>query len=231
MHGGLGNLMELNPVAEALAARFHLIGIDFGGYGRSTIGASSLTYAGHKRDVTAVLDHVGADRFSVLGFSDGRIVAYRLAVSVKRRVEAIVALGAQWHLRRSDPEYETLSGLTAERWDQMFPQTRKQYESLNTSPDFERLVESVVSRWADLGSGGYSSDAVRGIVAATLIVRGDGDIFLSLDEVAQLRCAIPGASLFNIPLAGHDMMADSPDLFLMGMGDFLEHPRKAPTQA
>ena len=163
----------------------------------------------------------------MLGFSDGGIVAYRLALALPQRVSGIVAVGAQWRLRRTDPEYAILGGLTAADWDEMFPRSRAQYESVNPSPDFDRLVERVVSLWTDLGPGGYPGEAVRGIQVPTLIVRGDGDIFLSLGEAAQLRDAIPGASLFNIPLSDHDVVAGAPGLFIAGVAGFLDNPKKA----
>ena len=42
LHGGLGSMTDLNPIAERLAGRWRLIGIDLRGHGRSTLGNTPL---------------------------------------------------------------------------------------------------------------------------------------------------------------------------------------------
>ena len=77
LHGGLGDLTDFNGLLDLLPAQFRFLGIDLRGHGRSTLGNGSLTYQRHQADVEAVLTHLGVDAYSVLGFSDGGITAYR----------------------------------------------------------------------------------------------------------------------------------------------------------
>ncbi len=99
LHGGLGSLTELNPIAARLAGRLRLVGVDLRGHGRSALGNPPLTYARHEADVRAVLDALGVARCAVFGFSDGGIVAYRLAAAAPERITRLATLGAQWRLR------------------------------------------------------------------------------------------------------------------------------------
>jgi len=230
LHGGLGQMCDLNPVAAQLSGDYCLIGIDFRGHGRSTLGAMPLTYERYKEDVAAVLRHLDIDTFSVLGFSDGGIVGYRLAAEFQSRLRALVTVGAQWRLSSSDPVFAMLGGLTAEAWDDMFPASRAYYESVNPSPDFPRLVKSVVRLWTDLGATGYPNGSVRTITTPTLVVRGDNDFLLSLGEAAELRATLPTASFFNVPLAGHEVHKEAPGLLVTAVKDFLDNPRTPPTE-
>ena len=68
-------MTDLNPIAERLAGRWRLIGIDLRGHGRSTLGNTPLTYARHEADVRAVLDALGITRCAMFGFSDGGVVS------------------------------------------------------------------------------------------------------------------------------------------------------------
>lgn len=230
LHGGLGNLCDMNPVAAELAGRFRLIGMDFRGHGRSTLGPLPLTYERYEQDVVALLQQLGIDSFSLLGFSDGGIVGYRLASRLGARIRALVTVGAQWRLSAADPAFELLNGVSAEMWEAMFPASRSDYDALNPFPDFARLVRSAVALWTDLGPSGYPGDSVRKIAMPTLIVRGDNDFLLSLGEAAALRAALPVASLFNVPLAGHEVHKDSPTLFMAAVADFLSDPRTPPSE-
>lgn len=225
LHGGLGHLLDLNPMARALAPHFRLVGLDARGHGRSTLGTAPLRYALAEADAWAVLHHLEIDRCAVLGFSDGGIVGYRLAVQQPDRVVALVTVGAQWRLTAADPVYDMLGGLTPAMWDGMSPDSRPYYESVNPAPDFDRLVQAVVALWTDLEPSGYPANRVKRIIAPTLLIRGDSDPLLSLPELVGLQALLPAASLFNVPFAGHEAHQDAAGLLTQTVSDFLLHPR------
>lgn len=226
LHGGLGNLTDFNGILSKLPEQFRFIGIDFRGHGKSTLGSSPLNYQQYQADVEAVLAHLGIDSCSILGFSDGGIVAYRMAAKSPSSIEALVTLGAQWRLETDGPVFEMLSGLTPEMWVGMFPDSVRDYNAVNPAPNFDSLVKAVVALWTDTQPTGYPNAAIAKISAPTLIVRGDEDHLLSLSEATELREKIKGACFFNIPFAGHEAHKDAPDVFLAAVNEFLVHPRK-----
>ncbi len=223
LHGGLGSLADFNSVIEELPTGYYVIGIDFRGHGKSTLGSAALSYRQYQRDVTCILDHLGIAACTLLGFSDGGIVAYRMAAQTPERVTALITVGAQWRLEKDGPVHEMLRGLTADAWEEMFPDSVEYYRSVNPLPAFSALVQAVVSLWTDLTTEGYPGEDVRKIGAPSLLVRGDNDPLLSLQEVVELRQRVGSAQLFNIPCAGHEVHADSPALFLAGVKAFFEH--------
>lgn len=231
LHGGLGSIMDFNPIAAHLMRNFYLLGVDARGHGRSSLGSAALTYEQCEADVMAVLRHIGVSSFAVLGFSDGGIVGYRLAANLGAHVTSLITLGAQWRLSADDAAFDMLSGLTPEMWDAMFPAVRPYYEAVNPAPDFTRLVRSAVALWTDLRVSSYPRDRVRSITAPTLLIRGDSDPLFSLSEAAELQANLPLASLFNVPFAGHEVHAESPELFLSVVHDFLLRPRHRATEA
>ena len=155
LHGGLGSMTDLNPIAERLAGRWRLIGIDLRGHGRSTLGNTPLTYARHEADVRAVLDALGITRCAMFGFSDGGVVAYRLAASMPERATHLATLGAQWRLNEDDPAIDMLRGMTPDLWRDIDAEAVADDQRLNPEPDVDRLVATAVACWTDLGSSGY----------------------------------------------------------------------------
>lgn len=226
LHGGMGNLTDFNGILSQLPNQFLFVGIDFRGHGKSTLGSARLTYQQHQADVVAVLAHLNIEDCCVLGFSDGGIVAYRMAAATPSTVEALVALGAHWRLDPGDPVFARLSAVTPEKWISMFPDSVAYYKATNPAPDFDALVKAVVSLWTDTEASGYPNASVRQITVPSLIVRGDEDHLFSLNDVAVLREHIKGAAFFNIPFAGHEAHKDAPDLFLAGVKAFFANQRK-----
>lgn len=228
LHGGLGSLVDFNPILDGLPRSLRLIGIDFRGHGRSTLGGVALTYAQYQADVLAVLDQLGVQQFALLGFSDGGIVAYRLAAQQPQRVLAVVTVGAQWQPPEAgSPVFEMLSGLTAQMWTEMFPDAVAYYERTHPAPDLEALVRAVVGLWTDGSASGYpGAEGVARITAPLLLLRGDQDPLFSLDEAVALIGQVEGAHFFNLPFAGHEVHRDAPQMFLLAVADFLARPRR-----
>lgn len=229
LHGGMGCLTDFNPLLVDGALReFRLIGMDFRGHGRSPLGAGALSYRRHEQDVEAVLAALGLSGVSILGFSDGGIVAYRLAARMPDRVRAIVTLGAQYRLQREDPVYAQLAEMTPELWSRLFPAAKADHAALNPEPDFDRLVRAVVGLWTDLGPDGYPGERVGEIRVPTLIARGDSDFLMSMQEATDLQRCLPGASLFVLPFVSHEIPAGgggvAARVFLSAVVPFLRAP-------
>ncbi len=231
LHGGLGTLADFNPILDKLPGHFRFIGIDFRGHGKSTLGSSPLTYHQYQTDVEYILDKLGIQSCAILGFSDGGITAYRLALRNPARVEALITVGAQWQLDVDGPVFDMLNALTADMWEEMFPDAVSYYNAVNPAPNLQALVPAVVALWTDQMSTGYPNEAIAGITAPCLIVRGDDDRLLSLNEAAELRERLEGANFFNVPFSGHEAHKDAPELFAAAVSEFLRHPRKLQQEA
>lgn len=225
LHGGLGSLEEFAPIFDLVSGSFRVVAVDLRGHGRSSLGTRPLTYRQHQADVQALIAHLGLEEYSLVGCSDGGIVAYRIAAG-NPSVRALVTIGAQWRISRQDPTFDILASVTPATWTEMFPEAPGQYAALNPQGDFDRLVESCVGLWTDLGPAGYPRDAISEIACPTLILRGDGDFLLSLSEAAEARARIPGASFGNIPFAGHAALEDRPEIIGRIVHDFLLAPEK-----
>lgn len=222
LHGGMGNLTDFNEVVNKLPPQFKLLGIDFRGHGKSTLGTSPLTYQQHQTDVEAVLAHLSIDSLAVIGFSDGGVTALRMAAETPSRITALVAVAAHSQMDSDDPVLPLLRGITAEKWRARFPNSVVNYMSNNPEPDFEKLVKAVVALWTDIQCSAYPGATVKQIAAPTLLVRGNEDHLYSLKSGIELRDQINSASLLNIPDAGHEVYKDAPILFLEAVNKFLE---------
>lgn len=141
--GGFGNIEDFNNIAPALSGHFRLIGIDSRGHGRSGLGASKLSYKLLTDDLVKIIDSLKLQEFSILGFSDGGIIAYRYAAGQDSRLRKIVTVGSSWEMNK-EPAWEMISGMTGTIWKQMFPSSYESYMRHNPEPDFDRFAKAVI---------------------------------------------------------------------------------------
>nr|WP_199064835.1 alpha/beta hydrolase [Chromobacterium sp. ASV5] len=229
MHGGLGCLLDFNALREQLPADWRLIAMDWRGHGRSTLGSAPLTYLRHQRDAEALLARLGLRRAVLLGFSDGGIAALRLAAARPDAFPAVIALGAHWRAPEGAAR-DALAGVNAAVWESRLPAAVAHYRTVNPQPDFERLAQAVVRLWLDRSEDGYPGERVRAIGAPTLLIRGDGDFLLPLDELAQLQTRIAGAQLCNVPYARHDVHNEATEFVALAVNACLRRLDTGPVQ-
>lgn len=226
LHGGFGTLMDFNPLLRHLPKGLCLTGIDLRGHGRSTLGGQPLTYARHQSDVDAVLERLGIHDAVMLGFSDGGIVAYRMAAAHSQACRGVLTIGAQWRMEEGDPSLPLLQGFTRQDWESIYPESVPYYERVNPEPDFDVLFQAVTALWLDAGPTGYPGASVEAITIPTLIVRGGQDPLFPLSEAVSLLDRLPHAEFLNVPFAGHAVHEDAPEMLASAFRSFLDNMRK-----
>lgn len=221
LHGGFGNIEDFNTIVPDLDKEFQIIGIDSRGQGKSTLGSKELTYEQIQKDIEHVLEHLNIDRLTIIGFSDGGIVAHRLAALTSLKIEKLVTIGSRWHLKSTESTKEIFSKITGESWKKKFPATYDAYQKLNSEPNFDLLAQSIVKMWLDPNSSGYPNEAVKNIFCPLLIVRGDDDHLVSKSAVVELSELVKNSRLLNIPFAGHAAFEDQKEIFMISLNKFL----------
>lgn len=92
LHGNGENHHIFDDFVRVMKDEYKLILIDSRYHGKS-IKEGPLTYAQFKDDVKTVVDELALDAYDVVGFSDGAIVSFLLALEDKR-LKHIVSIGA-----------------------------------------------------------------------------------------------------------------------------------------
>ncbi|MFE6778900.1 alpha/beta fold hydrolase [Streptomyces sp. NPDC057702] len=204
---------------------------DLRGYGaaREVPGEYTTDEAGH--DLLALADHLGWERFSVLGHSMGGAVAQRLLVAAPHRVRRLVGVapvpasgvpmsGEEWELFAAAPDR---------------PENRRAIINLTTGdrhPDAwldlmvrhstERVDPKAMRAWLDSWALEDFHERVVGLPLPVRVVVGGHDPALS---AAVMRATwlrwYPAAELVELPTAGHYPADESPLELVRVVEDFL----------
>jgi pimeloyl-ACP methyl ester carboxylesterase/DNA-binding winged helix-turn-helix (wHTH) protein len=205
-----------------------LIRYDERGCGLSDHDAPELSFESWVRDLEAVVDAVGLDRFSLLGISQGCAVAIAYAVRHPDRVDKLVlyggyAVGRSFRIKTPQEELERtlLLNLIRVGWGRDNPAFRQVFGMLfvpEGTPEqhqwFNDLAKTMpmenalrVRQITDVIDVREEAAAVR---APTLVLHARGDAMIPFETGRQLAAHIPGARFVPLESRNHVLLETEP---------------------
>ena len=218
IHGWANSSAVWTDLVEVLdSSGLRLLVPDLRGTGASARPAGEYTLERACRDLLAVADHAGAERFALVGHSMGGTVAQYLSATWPERVQGQVLFAPM--LAGGVPLPEQLAGIM-----RGCTGNREAIRGIYTSgartlrpESIERLLDDAMTIPAPAIEGYFDAwqkasftSKLSAIRAPTLVVVGD-DPFLSLDVLrAAVVSPIQGARLAYLPGVGHNVMIERP---------------------
>jgi pimeloyl-ACP methyl ester carboxylesterase len=219
---GLGSNADMwGAVEERLSAVTRTIVFDMPGSGRSPTPRRPSSISGLAALARSVLDHVGAERADVLGFSLGGIVAQQVAHDAPAQVRRLALAGAACGWGGMPPTYEALALLSMP----LRYHSRPLYDVTNRllgAADRDvlaRVSELTVSRLRypppilgyafQLTAGAFWSSLpwLASVYTPTLVLGGKLDQVVPAANAVHLARLLPTSRLHLVP-GGHLMLFD-----------------------
>ena len=93
VHGGLDQKRSWDWTASALAARYRVVAFDLRGHGKSDwVNDGDYGVMDHVYDLASLVDHLGADRFRIVGHSLGGNIVLRYAGLYPEKIVKLAAI-------------------------------------------------------------------------------------------------------------------------------------------
>lgn len=220
LHGGLGTMECFNKIIADFAQDFKIIGIDNRGHGKSTLGSEELSYELLQQEVESVLAHLKIDELSVVGFSNGGTIAYRLASLTSLKIKKLVTIGSPWRPMRDKNSRENYSKLTVDIWKELCPSDYETYQTLNPERNLELCFPLMKKMALDTSEKSHPNQRVKNIKSSMLITRGEHDPVFSHEDMLELADMVNDARVFTIPGIGHEAVPGEPALFAEKLKEF-----------
>ena len=230
------NLWE--PQIHAIPNGWRLISPDLRGFGGSTEldsegGVSMSDYAD---DVATLLDELKIERAVIGGASMGGYATLAFLQLAGDRVDGLVL--ANTRAGADSPEgranrrnllalidREGPSGVAREMMPKLLGRTTRE-----TNPEVEANVRRLIKQQSPIGirraiqrmmDRPDSTPLIARTTLPTLVITGDEDELIPVDESRSMAAAVPGATLVVIPKAGHLANLEQPDAFNNALTTFL----------
>ena len=247
VHGFTADSREVAGIVPTLVDRgWHVAAPDLRGHGRSDHPTEAAAYSFEllAGDVLALADHLGWDRFALVGHSMGGGVAQLVALDRPERLTGLVLASTfhgpvpgvtmelvelgRWVVREAGMA-GLADALAARRADN--PASVAAFERLQEArPDYAeesraRLVATSPDMWMALAPRFVDQDdrleRLAELDVPTAVVVGELDSTM-YDDCLRLAGAIPGAELTVIPGAGHVPQLEDPEAWEAAIVGFLE---------
>jgi len=218
----------MRPWVEDLSQRYTVLRFDQRGTGLSDREVPEISFEAQARDLEAVVDAAGFERFAVLGLSQGAAASIVYAISHPQRVTHLVICGGfvrGWAKRGSAEAMEQREmqiQLIKFGWDRADPSFRQVFSSqfmpdapaaaIHGFNDFMPLTSSAKNA-AEIFSKNSFIDVredARRLQCPTLVLHGRGDMRIPFEEGRLAAGLIPGARFVGLETRNHLMMQDEP---------------------
>jgi pimeloyl-ACP methyl ester carboxylesterase/DNA-binding CsgD family transcriptional regulator len=214
---------------DELARDHTLLRFDQRGCGLSDPDPADLSFEGWLRDLEAVVDAAGFDRFAVFGMSQGAAIGIEYAARHPERVTHLALLGgfARGKLKRDDSQRaredaETQLKLVELGWRQEDPSYRQVFAS-QFMPGASLEQVRAMSELMRISSSGESAartmraffaidvrESAQRVRCPALLLHGQGDVRCPFEEGRLLAGLIPDARLVPLETKNHVLLWDEP---------------------
>jgi pimeloyl-ACP methyl ester carboxylesterase len=228
---------------EALAQRHALILFDNRGTGLSDKPVSGYAIRNMAEDVRALMDHLGIETASVLGYSMGGAVAQELACRHSQRIRSLILCATLCGGRKAVSagpsviavmrDLEGLAPAEAARriWSVTYEPRYLAANLDKIEQQMQREIENPTPlHAADLQFQAFAdfdiAEMLPSLRVPTLIITGDSDMLIPPKNSEILARLIVGARLEALEGCGHRVIWEATDRCVSLIGDFLEQASK-----
>lgn len=230
-----------SPLFRDLATDHRFIRYDERGNGLSDWLVGELSFDAFVTDLETVVAASGADRFALMGISQGAAVSIRYAVKYPERVSHLILFGgyaAGWRINATEAvirEREAIITLTESGWGQDNPAYRQIFSStfmpsasvseLAWFNEFQRLTTSPenAARFLSVFGDIDVRDQLAQVKVPTLVIHSMGDQRIPASVGRDIAAAIPKAEFIGLESDGHLLLGREPasQVFLKTVRDFI----------
>jgi 3-oxoadipate enol-lactonase len=220
LSNSLGSTLELwDPQIPAFAPALRMLRYDQLGHGRSEVppGPYSMELLG--RELLALLDTLGIDRFSFCGLSLGGAVGMWLGANAPQRLDHLVLAGTSAYFGPPERWVERAALVRAEGPEAIADATMERWFTpsfAGLAPYREQLVSTPREGYAaccDALAEWDFREELRHVSAGTLVLVGADDPATPPDQAQVIADGIPHARLTVLPDAAHLLNVEQPEAF------------------
>ena len=189
LHGYTASLKSWPPYVDDYIDNYEVYLIDLNGHGKSDTFTETLSIKTVAEDLNALILYLKLEKIKAIGFSYGGDVLYQLSLINPYLIESMVTIGSlgSWNIK-DYPEVE--KGFTYDK-----------IEQFSWIRDAHRNEDQIIALFEQFKnySTRLSDDELKRIKHDVLIVSGDDDSGVPLEEVARARRHLQKSDLWILP--------------------------------
>ena len=228
LHGGTATRRMWEKFVPAFAKHFKVIAPDSRGHGKSDNPSGEFGFRLMADDTAGLIRALGLEKPSICGYSDGGQICLEFGMHYPESASKLVIVGAHNRLQDADIEALREMGIEApgvvdvQKFERMAPEIVsrvKEFSGGHGSEYWKTFVKEISKMW--LTRLNYTMEDYRKITTPTLVLVGDRDEDVSLEDALEMYRSIPKAEFAVAPGSDHYFPWPKTELFTRIVIDFL----------
>ena len=208
---------------------FRVIAPDSRGHGRTNNPTEEFSYKLMADDIAALIQELNLENPLICGWSDGAQIVLEIGINYPDLAKALVAGGVLSEI--SDHYISTMKfwgiegpgDVDFEKIREVIPEFAKKLPDIHSAvygPEYwKKLLQDITKMW--LNPSEFPGNRIEQINTPVLVITGDRDAAISIEESVKIYKSIPNAELAIIPNADHNVCNEKPDIFNKIVLEFL----------
>jgi len=205
LHGAIGAHDQLLPLAESLQHDFIIHPLNFAGQGGNPIPAYPFSISLFADQVIQYIDHhiPPGSTIHLFGYSMGGYVGMYINKHYPRRLARLITLATKFHWEEATAAKE-VQMLDPGTITKKVPAFAEQLAKRHAPQDWKIVLEKTAAMMLDMGKENPLQLAdYAGIDTPCLLLLGDGDKMVTLEETLAVYKQLPHAQLGILPATAH----------------------------
>lgn len=203
LHGAIGSSVQLQPLADILSGHYDVHLFNFPGHGGTPPQDEPFSI---KTFAAATLKYIQENKLNdliVFGYSMGGYVALYLAKENPQLFAKIITLGTKFHWNESTAAKE-VKMLNADTIAVKVPAFASALEKMHAPNDWKQLLGNTADMLSGMGKDNpLKTEDYSSINTSLLIMLGDRDSMVTLDETVNVYRQLPNAQMAVLPGTPH----------------------------
>ncbi len=202
LHGAIGAKDQLADLEKELAGSYNVHSLNFSGHGGSPL-IENFSIAGFTKELIAFLDEQRLATVNIFGYSMGGYVALHAAKHHPQSINKIITLATKFAWDEEIAARE-IKMLNAEKISEKLPAFAAALEKRHAPNDWKTVLEKTAAMLLEMGKNNPLKKAdYQNIQQPALLMLGDCDKMVSLEETQEVYSSLPNGRLLVLPNTAH----------------------------
>lgn len=221
LHGAIGSSAQLSALAQQLERHYTVHTFDFSGHGGKPFAAEPFSIELFAGEVLQYMEQNGLAKVSIFGYSMGGYVGMYLAKLHPDKIDKLITLATKYQWDEAIATKET-GMLNPEKIEQKVPAFAAALAERHAPNDWKEVMQKTSAMMLALGRDNTIKQAdYAGINTPTLVLLGDRDKMVGLDETVNAYRSLPAAQMGMLPNTQHPIEQVNLDLLAFMVQQFL----------
>lgn len=212
LHGAIGASSQLKAIAGKLSVNYDVHLFDFPGHGGKELPDKPFSIALFSAAVLNYIQENKLQQLTIFGYSMGGYVAMHLAKYHPAFINRIITLGTKFHWDEATASKE-IKMLDAAAIVAKVPAFAAALEEMHAPNDWKDILQRTANMLIEMGRDNpLKPEDYKEIKIPSLIMLGDRDRMVTLEETVTIYKSLPDAQMAMLPGTPHPVEQVNPAL-------------------